>query len=266
MNAITYALNELAYTISKEMLEIAFITDEDRKSFVPVTPESKIRKLIIEPKVLLDCDLYHGTTMHIPLSGLVPQRKDDFTVIYDIPKTLTGGRDIMAALAITYGNSFPANSTFGNLPSQSALSDAAAQVLNSNSPIPLISSAAVDLVGPNVICVRDTIIVPTQLWLDCRVANDRAMNHLQPANYSSFAKLVEYATKAWIYTNVRVPMDMGKIHGGSDLGEIREEHRSFQDAFDKYHEHMEEEFAQVSVMNDGFEHERFLRIIVGGGL
>lgn len=264
-NAITYALNELNFSISREMLEIAFITDEERKSFFPVSVESVIRKKIIENKVLVDCNLYHGTTMHVPLSDLPGERKDDFTVIYQIPKSRTGGRPIMAALAVTYGNSFPANATFGNMPGRSALSDAANQVLNSHAQIPLVSTAAVDLVGDNVICVRDTIIVPTQLWLDCRVANDAAMNHLQPANFGDFAQLVDLATKAWIYTNVRIPMDMGRLHGGSDLGRIREELDSFSDARNEYKTFLEEDFAQVSVMNDGFEHERFLRVVVGGG-
>lgn len=264
-NAITYALNELNFSISRELLEISFITDEDRKSFIPVSVESQIRKRIIENKVLVDCNLYHGTTMHVPLSDLIPHRKDDFTVTYEIPKSRTAGRPIMAAIAVTYGNSFPANATFGNMPGRSALSDAAAQVLNSHSQIPLVSTAAVDLVGDNVICVRDTIIVPTQLWLDCRVANDEAMNHLQPANFGSFAYLVELATKAWIYTNVRIPMDMGRIHGGSDLGRIREELDSFSEALRDYRTFVEEDYGQVSVMNDGYEHERYLRIIVGGG-
>lgn len=266
MNAITYALQQLSFEISPEMLELGFIRDEDRRSFVPVSVESKIRSIILDGKVLPDCNMFHGTTMKIPLRGLIASKLNDFSVIYQVPKSLTGGRRIMSTFAVSYGGSYPVSAAYYNYPASSQLMQAAGQLANSHSPIPLVSSASVNLVGENTVQVTDSIIIPHEIWLDCRVENDSQMNHLQPANYESFARLVILATKAWLYTNVRIKLDVGRIHGGQDLGRLREELDTFSEAMREYREHMEEEFSQVSVMNDSIEHERYLRLIVGGGL
>ena len=265
MNAITYALQQLSFHISPEMLELGFIRDEDRRSFVPVSVESKIRSIILDGKVLPDCSHYHGTTMKIPLRGLVVQRLSDYSAVYEVPKTLTGGRRIMSAFAVSYGGSYPVSAAYYNYPASSQLMQAAGQLANSHSPIPLVSSASVNLVGENTVHVTDTIIIPHEIWLDCRVENDSQMNHLQPANYESFAQLVILATKAWLYNNLKVKLDIGRIHGGQELGRLREELDTFSEAMREYREFLEEEFAQVGVMNDSIEHERYLRLIVGGG-
>ena len=265
MNAITYALKQLSYYISPEMLELGFIRDEDRRGFIPVSVESKVRSIIIDGKVMVDCNLFHGTTMNIPLRGLPTNRLNDYSVVYEIPKSMTGGRRIMSALSVSYGGTYPVSAAYYNYPTSSQLMQAAGQLANSHSPIPLVSSAGVNLVGENTVQITDSAIIPHELWLNCRVENDSQMNHLQPANYESFAQLVILATKAWLYHNLKIKLDVGRIHGGMELGRLREELDSFSEANREYKEHLDEEFSQVSVMNDSIEHEQYLRLIVGGG-
>lgn len=265
MNAITYALKQLTFNISPEMLELGFIRDEDRRNFIPVSVESKIRSIIIDGKVLPDCNINHGTTMRIPLRGLAVQRLSDYSMVYQIPKSLTGGRSIMSAIAVMYGGTYPVASAYYNYPASSQLMQAAGQLANSHSPIPLVSSAGVNLIGENTVQVTDSVIIPHELWLDCRVENDSQMNHLQPANYEAFSQLVILATKAWLYHNLKIKLDVGRIHGGMELGRLREELDSFSEATREYKEFLEEEFSQVNVMNDSVDHESYLRLIVGGG-
>lgn len=266
MNAITYAIEQVTdYAISKQLLEIAFISDEQRLLPVPVSIDYMIRQKVIYKKIRTDLNLYHGTSMDIPLSGIPRRQLNDYTAIYEIPKSLSGGRRIMSAMVAAYGFNNMINSSYYNYPNYSVLQESATQLLNSHSPIPLVSTASVELVGENVVQIKDTFLVPVDIVLTCRVENDAELNHIQPVNYEAFSQLVILAVKAYIYNNVKIPMDVAKIHGGYELGRIREELDSFSDALQDYREYYENEWSQISVMNDDNTHTRAIQLIIGGG-
>ena len=58
----------------------------------------KIRELVIDARVLKDCDIVGGEQVLIELNGVMPQWVEPHSAVYHVPKALTRGRSITTAL------------------------------------------------------------------------------------------------------------------------------------------------------------------------
>lgn len=264
MNPITYSLDRLHYAIPREILEKTFISNINHRTLIPVSLDARIRELVIEPRVLVDCNLVAGTEMYFPLIQVPREIVDMFNYVYRIPKFMTQGRRITQALSVSFGegavlagsNLAPSN---GN-----ALLDATSGVLNSALPIPLVSTAQCQLIGENTVLINDNMALPNNIYLRCWVENDESFNHIQPASYPAFSKLVELAVKAYIYINSLVIMDKAYIFAGAELGRYKEIVDSYADANEMYETHRDEKWRKTAFMNDYQAHTRQLRRTLGG--
>lgn len=266
MNMIEKAIRECRNRIPKEILELTFQLVDYLGRPLPVSVDTKIRESVIDARVLKDCDIIGGEQILIELNGVMPQWVEPpYSAVYHVPKALTRGRSITTALSIGYGNMAAAGSAYQAQFNTSALMDAANQVLQAQLSIPMVSTAAVELIGDNVIYVRDTMSIPQMIWLRCVIENDENLNNMDIRYALDFSKLVELATKAYIFNTLNIRLDIGQLHGGMNLGKIRDIVDGYADANELYDTFIEEQWRKQTLMADHETNARIMKMAVGGG-
>lgn len=263
MNAISKAIDHCRFTIPAEILQAIFIRRQQQWRSTPTTIDKQILAEVIRPRVFVDANLVGATEMYVPLETVPIERVNSYTTIYHIDKLLTQGRSIMSVLNITFADPTVGSSLATNATGcQSTQLLATAQgLMDSQGTIPVTSTAHVQLVGENTVMVRDTVLLPANVYLRCLVAHDETMSHLQIRAYRAFYKLVELAVKSYIYNTYAITMDIGELYGGQNIGRFKEIVDSYSDSEEMYQTYLHEVFAKVSLMNDGESMGRFIRLI-----
>lgn len=265
MSPITKAIDEVNFRIPKQILEAVFIERDRRWRQTPGSIESHIMNEVVRPRVLVDCDLCGGTECFISLEGADVTRTNDYTSVYRIPKSLTQGRSIMSVLNITFSDPTKVSSYGVAAGSQSStMLQAGSAVMDAMGSIPVTSTARVQLIGENVVMVRDTVLLPANIYLRCVLSNDENMSHIQLRSYRAFAELVVLATKAYIYNNHIIQMDLGELYGGQVLGKFKEIIESYADADELYRTYLVERYQKIVLMNDTESFTRLIRLNLGG--
>jgi hypothetical protein len=75
------------------------------------------------------------------------------------------------------------------------------------------------------------------------------MTNITPGGVKQFCKLVILATKAWIYNETVIDLDMGYLYKGMEVGRVREIIDSYADSAELYSEFLEE-YRGVGFMMD----------------
>jgi hypothetical protein len=266
MNPIQKALDEVKREIPAYILNIAFKPQQSSTwGRAPVSLDERIMHEVIRPRVLIDCNLMGGTEAYISLAGLQTDRTDDYTTVYRVPKSRTQNRSIISVMNITFTSPDSLNAAnAGNNMGGSALMNLAQGMMDAHGNIPNISTAKVQLIGENVIAVRDPTIMPGYCYLRCILANDENLNHLQLKSYGRFCELVIYAVKAHIYNELILSMDLGQLHGGQALGEVKNIVSEYKECNELYKTFLREKWAKIGLMNDVESHTRLLKKFVGG--
>lgn len=264
MSAIAKALSHLKYVIPHEVLQTVFINRLYRYNINPISIDQSITTQVIKPRVLVDCNLIGGQEVYISLIGINQERVNDYTVVIRVPKERTDGRSINSVLNITmtdptrlssYSTTALCQSTPMLLMGQS--------VMDALGPIPITSTAYVQLIAENTIMVRDTIILPANSFLRCVLAEDEEMSHLQLRSYPAFCKLVEFAVKSFIFNQYVIQMDIGELQGGHNLGRFKEIVDGYSDAEENYQDYLKNTMQKVLYMNDRESLTRLVKIMVG---
>ena len=265
MDAIRKALDEIKFRIPMEILQAVFIKRTASRRIAPTNIDNEILATCIRPRVLVDCNLIGGMEVWVPLSGVVPVSANIYTQVYHIPKTLTMGRSIISVINITFND--PSNlSNYGNLSTNQtsiALSIAGA-VGDAQGAIPLTSSAAVQLIGENTVMIRDVNAIPSQVFLRCNLALDDNMSHLQLSVYPKFAKAVEYAVKAYIWTSYMIMMGTGELIGGQTIGVFKDIIDGYADAQQNYDDYLRDVLQKALYGNDQEKMKRLISMMSGG--
>lgn len=264
MTPITYALNHVRKVIPRQILDKTFLSNWQYNNTFPISLDQRIREDVINNRVMVDCNLLGGTEIWVRLNGLVRENPDAWTWIYRIPKSLTQGRSIVAALSVSFGEGAVVGATNLIPVRGNSLQDAAAGLLNSSNPIPMIATAKTHLIGDNVVLISDNMALPTNIFLRCWIENDSEMTNLNPRSYRAFAKLTELAVKSFIYNEMVIKMDMGEIFGGVQLGRFKEIVDSYSDAEEMYMTHLNEVMGRVFELNDAEGQRRHIQLMVGG--
>lgn len=266
MNPIQKALDEVKREIPRRLLEIAFKPQYSATwGQAPVSIDERIMHEVIRPRVLIDCNLMGGTEAYINLKGLMTDRTDDYTTVYRIPKAKTQNRSIISVMNITFTSPDSLNyANAGNSMGGSALMNLGQGMMDAHGNIPNISTARVQLIGENVVAVRDPTIMPGFCYLRCILANDENMGHLQLKSYARFCELVVYAVKAHIYNELALEMDMGALVGGQQLGEIKNMVSEYKECNELYKTFLKEKWGKIALMNDVESYTRYLKKSIGG--
>lgn len=269
MNPIQKAIDEIKYSIPMEVLKMVFVQRSHRWRAAPSSIDEQIMALVVRPRVCVDCDLIGGTEVYIPLAGLMVDRTDEMTSIYHIPKAMTQNRSITSVLNITFTDMTRLANQIGGVTGisgmqQSQFLQAGSAVMDSFGALPIASTARIQLIGENVVMVKDATLLPPNVFLRCVLANAENFEHLQLRSVRPFCLAVEYAVKAYIYNERIVAMDQAELSGGSALGRIKEIIDGYADANELYRTHLREVLEKVLLMNDQESWTRMLKSIVSG--
>lgn len=264
MNPIQKAIAEVKFRIPLDILNAAFLPRQFGQRPLPVNLDTRIRQEIIEKRVRVDCDLTGGVQVQVPLGGLTAEYLDAYNLIYRVPKYLTQNRAITRVLSLAVGYGSVTGTTNMGLEGSSPLLDAASGVLASASPLPIVSTAYLELIAENTVLVSDTMQFPTNAFLRCMVENDAEFSTMKSGTFLKFAKLVELATKAHIYNALIIPIGQGQLVGGMDLGKFKEIVEGFADSNDNYDTYLNEVWRAVQILDDDLSKKRHLRLLTGG--
>jgi hypothetical protein len=263
--AISKCLDEIKFRIPKPILDTVFAKRNKDWRQTNISIDESIMAEVIRPRVLVDCNLVGGTEALIELAGLRSERTNDYTSVYRIPKDRTQGRSIQSVLNITYSDPTKVSS-YGIAAGQqnTTMMQSGSAVMDAMGTIPVTSTARVQLIGENVVMVRDTVILPANIYLRCVLANDENLSHLQLKSYRDFSNLVVYCVKAFIFNNYIIEMDIGQLHGGQNIGRFKEVVDGYADAEELYQTFLTEKWQKIAMMNDNESYTRLLRTMIGG--
>lgn len=265
MNPIQKALSEVKFRIPPEVLSVVFLKRIERWRDTPKSLDEQILSLVIRPRVAIDCNLVGGREIWICLDGCRIGGDDVYQSVYRIPKAKTNGASIMSVLNVSFADPsrISAAGVAANGQNNMMLQGGQA-VMDALGMIPQTSTARIELIGENVVLIRDVMTMPANAYLRCLVANDENMNNIQLRSYHHFSKLVEFAVKSYIYNFYIVDLDMGELRGGQQLGRIKEIIDSYADAEQNYQDYLAQKWTKVAYMNDPERWNRTQRLLLGG--
>jgi hypothetical protein len=271
MNPVQKAIFEAKWQIPSELLQECFIArtfdpviGPQARARLPVSIDHQIRQHVVNPKVIVDTNLVGGIELTIPLASLVPNNISPWVTTYTVPKALTQGRVISRVVSMTIGQGSVMGTTNMGMQGASPLLDAASGVLSSALPIPLVSTAYIQMIGENTFLIDDNMALPNNVWLRCIVEADEDFNHISPPLWLDFAELVVYATKAYIHNKLVIEVGMAQLVGGQELGRFKEILDTYSDAAQNYKDFLAEKWRVSQLLDDPSQHRRHLRLLLGG--
>lgn len=244
MNAMQHILNRIFATIPMPILNEAFEPD---KHFVTI--DERIREEVICKRVLTDCNLFAGKVSRIVLQAdwaeytTIPPMVGIITTgsytVYRIPPEYRDNKRIVAVTALEYPPQYYSGNmiTYGgyNMTGSTA-GDLACTAINSvsgggtmYSPTPVLKEGHLVYIYPPQSSHIDWILI-------CRLEYDDEYTNINDSAVMPLMKLVEAATKAYIYNVLALKIDAVKIEGGYELGKFREIVDSYADQNEKYDE------------------------------
>lgn len=273
MNPVQKAIAEAKFSIPLEILQQAFAPIAVFGRPTALNIDSIIREKVIDSRVRVDCDLVGGTQLDIPLRGLTPEQVAlpsgtpySWALVYRIPMILTQNRIITRVLWIANTIS-PISGTYTYASyNGSALTNAAMGVMQSQAPIPSMSTARVDLISTNTIMISDTNQWPYDVTLRCFVENDHDMAQLPVGAYRHFAKLCVHAIKAYIYNSLVIKVNTAELQNGQELGRFKEVLDTYADANELYQTYLEDVWREVAAYADPVTSRDFMRYPIGAGV
>lgn len=264
MNVVNRCIQHIHQRIPPQILELAFTRNSNGWRRAPVSIDSIIKDKIIHNRVLADCNIVGGEDAYIPLYSMGYDEIDPYTRVYSIPPEMTSGRSIMVTLSARYyglaGGMTPGSSDSSLMYGcpNSGVSQAVAAMNNQFATINSVSTAYVELVGPNTVLVRDVNGLRGQYVLHCRLGYDEEMRDIDPRSIYQIALLAEYGCKAYIYNTLIVQLGEGYLHGGQELSIVKDIVDSYSDMDEMYMTHLHEVIQKVLFIN-GFGHTRYLK-------
>lgn len=259
------ALFEIKWEIPVEILDLVFIKKNYQYRSQPTNLDREIMRKVIVPKVMVDCNLVGGSDYIVPLLDVHRDMTEEFMAVYRVPKSFTDNRSIMSILGVLYINPFMVATPGGNSAcGWSSIMASTQAVMDAMSPIPNFSSSEVSLEGENTIIIRDARVLPNRSFARCVLGYDEYMSNINPRSYIAYAHLCLLATKAYIWTNRKVPMDRGEMEGGVTLGSFKEVVDSYEVAAADYKDYLKNTMRKILFMNDDVTKRRHLTRLVGG--
>lgn len=247
-----------------------------RDPFMPMSPDEQILEKVINARVRPDCDSAGATEAVIPLRGLQVEIIDRDRYIINIPKDRTNGREITSALSLVFysldnlGLNSTALNGFGmtsvaQAPCGNGVVDAAVGMTKSFQPTIASETSHVRIKDGHTLIVDELIMPTPSSYLRCILSMDSTFSTLARPSWKHFAKLCTLATKAYIYNELIVELDMAEIVAGHELGKIKEIIEGYSDADELYEEFYNDKWRKIQFMSDEYRHNRFIKSLIGKG-
>ncbi|ANZ50198.1 hypothetical protein PHOBOS_8 [Erwinia phage vB_EamM_Phobos] len=239
MSAIDACLRMIRRKIPKQILDATFIEPGQRLFGAPASIENQIVEKVMKDIVIPDLSQF-GQLKEIDLTGLPYENSpnDQFTRIYHIDETRTGGLDIIAAHLVgtpIAGQAYtipPAGSYLTG--SASGVVAGAELVINSHSAQPRLTSEEVVVLGPNTVSVKDPGMFQYGTRLKVRTMFSQELNEIKPPFYPAIAQLATWATKQHIYNNLSLDLDIARLENGVSFDKFKDFVEEYRDAGESY--------------------------------
>jgi hypothetical protein len=180
--------------------------------------------------------------------------------VYKIPKTYTENKSITSVLSAGYDYSvYGASSPISGATDVIGLANKLADATTGYAPNTTIEAS---LVGDNTVAIRNFHNPSDIKNLKVVLSNDPSMNNLNPTTIPAFSKLVTLAVKAWIYTNMTIPLDSAALSGGMEIGRVKDIVDEFADSNELYQTYLEETWTKVAFMDDRKAYNQHLRLSI----
>ena len=264
--AIGYAINMLSLEIPQEILNAVFIKKRIDLTRVPFLNEAIITT-VIRPFVMTDINVITGieTVLNLDKCGVTYY---DYTNEYvvDVPKSITNNKSIMSVSSIHIGNTYFTHGTVGvpylyGVPTALA---AASKTMNHMSNGDYLQTAALQLIGDNLVLVRGPVLPLTgYMVLRCMVEYDNNLSTLPSRAFPYFAELVALATKAYIYNYLVIKNDQAVLYGGHELGAFKDKVSEYADALTMYKEYRKTVWSQVAYMANSLQYHSLISLAMG---
>lgn len=269
MNAIEKSLEEIRYSIPKEVLELAFRAgDKYGWRAAPISLDERITASVIRSRVLVDCNLVGGIERVIDLNRAQVRYVDGLDTLYKINKTLTDNKPIVSVLSFIAGainTVTPGVAGVGYGPTGTLTSVASRIGAAADMGYPQVE-ANIELVGDNLVVVKYSNYPVLPGAIRVVLANDENLENINPRSYINFSKLVILATKAYIYNKLKIELDIGAIMGGHEISSISSYVDELADSNELYHEFLTTVWSKTAVMNDSERYSRYIRAQISPGL
>lgn len=280
MNPIQYAVGEIKRNIPPAIINKFFMPTKynqlRRDPFMPMSPDEQIIEKVINARVRLDCDIAGATEAVIPLRGLTVEIINRDRYVIHIPKERTNGRTITSALSLVFysldqlglnamsmtGMGQVANPNSG---CSNGVVDAAVGMAKSFQPTVASETSRIRIKDGHTLIVDELIMPTPNSYLRCILSMDATFSTLARPSWKHFGKLCVLATKAHIYNEYIVELDMAEIVAGQELGKFKEIIESYSEANDLYDEFYNDKWRKVQFMSDEYRHTRYLNALVGKG-
>ncbi len=271
MNILIKILDEIKSTIPPAILRIAFNDDINYNiRRAPFSVDHEIKTKVLMARFFIDCNIVGGQEAIINISDLQPEFMDMFSMVYTIPPERLNYKSIMSVLSVgfmPYPNSLNVfgNTSVATIPNASLndIGNAASLVMDSHGNIPDVSTSRVDLIGDNVVMIRNNQRISAAYQLRCIMANESEMQNFNPRYAKRIAYGATLCVKSYMYNKLRIDLDRGFLSGGQELGYIKEYIESLADSETLYDEFIRTVMSQISLMNNSVEHQRFIKLQLG---
>lgn len=274
MQVIDYAIMEIMGEIPPQILQRFFINEAQKLNNVPVSLDCVIRDKIIMKRLRNLLNITGATEVLIPLRGIAPQQPDPYNYVFRIPKAATNGRSIICPLSVVYymsnngtmySNTTNPNSAYMHNTTQtgsSLLLGQAKALSDVNSPIAMVSTAKVTLIGENTILINDYSGLIVNGGVRVILDYDKEFSNILPGQMPRFAELAVVVTKAAIYNEYMIEMGRAELTTGSDLPEFR----MFVEQYSNANEQLKEllpNWRRSVTLGDPIRRQRLLRSMSG---
>lgn len=271
-NAITYAIRYIKREIPPRILNEVFLKNRPYSRGTVRNIESIIKQLIIDEIVGPDANIVGGRELKIDVSRLAPVNVENDGIVLKVPMEMTGGCRISSCKFASFiyndttsvGLSYSSGYMNGYAP-VNTIGGAAANILTASTPDQISGTADCHVApgGDNVVFIKCKSRQKIY-WLNITTDYDEAFNQISPKSYPDFAELCLFATKGYIYTNMVVDLDEGKIAAGSELGAFKNIIDGYSDANKNYNEYLRDHMEVVFSLNDPrFKEEHYFQVSGG---
>lgn len=259
MNLVSRSLDNLKWTIPKEVLDLVFNVNRNGLSSNVL---HEIEYSVLRPRILVDANLVGGSSLNILLSQCSVERVENYNLIVRVPKRVTNNRTIISAENINSGTySYTDNGDndcgFTDLTSQ-------AYKMVTNSEAPGVSfSTNISVIGENTLYIRDYSYALSDSTINVTVANMKNLENIPITASIDFNNLVMYGVQAHIYNELRVNVSKGSIYNGHSLGALDEVVDSYSDSNNLYLEELTDTWNVVSFISDTPNMSSYVRSMFG---
>jgi hypothetical protein len=244
ISAFSSALRMIYNTIPREILEATF-----RPNDYQITLDKRIQEVIVNGRVLPDCNINAGKIKRIPLSACMMEYvlpdPDISSIIsptpgslYRVPPAARENRDIVGVIDISYLFDYSGfnDSPFGLGSNGNTIRSMAAAALNSHTGRNSCLTPTPTLLANNMILINPTNSFISDWALVCRLGYDDEFTNIANASITPLSHLITTATKAYIWVTLTIQIDAAMLSGGQELGKFKDIVDRYENEYEKYNE------------------------------